>query len=85
MRELVVRALIHRAALGDGESPDVAASVAEGTDNLVLPGMIVANSSLRLLVEVEGGEDPASPVASASRTRPKPSPLGPPCESGRTS
>ena len=44
MRELVVRALVHRAALGDGENLDVAASLAEGIDNPVIARLIVASS-----------------------------------------
>ena len=44
MRELVVRALVHRAALGDGENLDVAASLAAGIDNPVIARLIAASS-----------------------------------------
>jgi hypothetical protein len=42
MRELVARALTHRAALGDSESLDAAASIAESIDNPLLARMITA-------------------------------------------
>jgi len=44
MRELVVRALIHRAALGEDGNLDVAASLAEGIDNPALAGLVAASN-----------------------------------------
>jgi hypothetical protein len=74
MRELVVRALVHRAALGDGENLDVAASLAAGIDNPVIARLIAASS-----VPTTAG----SPTTTGCGSRPSP-PTTPPGYHGGT-